>query len=64
MRWDREKEITEDNLVILSNKDAERHERECLVAGNGLEEVWGSEVVALVRRKSEEARKVVAYRRG
>ena len=56
--------MSEDNVVIMGVKEGERHERECLVEGKGLEEVWGKEVVELVRRKGEEARKIVAYRRG
>ena len=64
VRWDGNKGLSEDNLVIMSTKDAEKHEKECLVGERGLEEVWGSEVVELVRRKSVEARKIVAYRRG
>ncbi len=64
VRWDREKEVSEDNVVILSGKDAETHERKCLVEGKKLEEVWGKEVVDSIRRKSEEARRIVAYRRG
>jgi hypothetical protein len=64
VRWEREREVSEDNLVIMSGKDGERHEEECLVGGKGVEEVWGKEVVQLVKRKSEEARRIVAYRRG
>lgn len=64
LRWDREKEISEENIVILGMKEGEKHENECLVGGKGLEEVWGREVVKLIKRKSEEARKIVAYRRG
>ncbi|RSH90862.1 hypothetical protein EHS25_010038 [Saitozyma podzolica] len=29
-RWDKRKELTEDNVVIMSVKDAEKHEAECL----------------------------------
>ena len=64
VRWDGNKGLSEDNVVIMSTKDAERHEKECLIGARGLEEVWGSEMVDLVKRKSEEARKIVAYRRG
>jgi hypothetical protein len=64
VRWDREKDVWEGNVVIMDGKEAEKHERECLKGGKALVEVWGVEVVELVKRKEEEARKVVAYRRG
>lgn len=51
-------------MVILGSKEMERHEKECLVGGKGLEEVWGREVVDLMERKREEARRVIIWRRG
>jgi len=56
--------VWEGNVVIMDGKEAEKHERECLKGGKSVEEVWGQEVVELVKRKEEEARRVVAYRRG
>jgi hypothetical protein len=63
-RWDKRKELTEDNVVIMSVKDAEKHEAECLKGDKSLEEVWGEEAVEYVRNKSDEVRKVLLYRRG
>lgn len=63
-RWDKRKELTEDNVVIMSVKDAEKHEAECLKGGKSLEEVWGQEAVEHIRNKSDEVRKVLLYRRG
>lgn len=64
VRWDKGDDLWEGNVVIMSIKEAEKHEKECLRGDSGVEEVWGKDVVDLVKRKSEEARRVVAYRRG
>ncbi|ORY22027.1 putative mitochondrion protein [Naematelia encephala] len=64
VRWDREKELLEDNVVIMAANDADKHTKECLEGGKSLEEVWGDEVVKIVKRKSEEARKIMLWRRG
>jgi hypothetical protein len=64
VRWEKGRNLEEDNVVIMSPKDAEKHERECLKGDKSVEEVWGQEAVDFVRRKSDEIRKVLAYRRG
>ncbi|WWD18741.1 hypothetical protein CI109_103195 [Kwoniella shandongensis] len=64
IRWDKEKDLSEDNLVVMSNKDVEKHVRECLQGGKSMKEVWGDDNVEFIRRKSEEARKIMAWRRG
>ncbi|KAK8858850.1 hypothetical protein IAR55_003080 [Kwoniella newhampshirensis] len=64
IRWDRNKELAEDNMVVMNNKDVERHVKECLEGGKSVEEVWKKEDVEFVKRKSEEARKTMAWRRG
>jgi hypothetical protein len=61
-RWDKARELTVDNVVIMDAKSAERHERECLKEGKPVEEVWGAEAVTSVNKKSAEARRVMEYR--
>jgi hypothetical protein len=64
VRWDRERSLEDDNVVILGQADAEKHEKECLIEGKSLEEVWGKDIVAIVQRKVDEARRIRSYRRG
>lgn len=64
VHWDKSLPLTADNLAILSDKDAKRHEKEVQVEGKSVEEVWGAEAVAMVNRRNEETRKCLAYRRG
>lgn len=61
-RWRVEEELTPDNMVILSPPDAKKHEQECLKGKKSVEEVWGKDIVEVVRRRQEEARKILAYR--
>jgi len=63
VRWDPTRELTVDNIVIVSPKDAEKHEKECLIGGKDPVDVWGREVVEIVKRRQAETRKVMAYRR-
>lgn len=63
VRWDLGREISVDNVVIVGPKEAEKHERECLIGGKSPVEVWGKEVVDMVERRFAEARKVMLYRR-
>lgn len=63
VRWDAKRELGVDNVVILSTKDAEKHEKECLKEGRDPVDVWGGDVVDVVNRRFAEARKVLAYRR-
>lgn len=63
IRWDISREVSVDNVVIVGPKEAEKHEKECLIAGKNPEDVWGKEVVDMVERRFAEARKVLAYRR-
>lgn len=61
-RWRKDRELTPDNMVILSPADAKKHEAECLKGDKSVEDVWGEEKVALVERKLAEARRVLAWR--
>lgn len=63
IRWDRSKELLEDNVAIMTLMDAKKHEAECLKGGQSLEEVWGKEQCEVVRKRHEEARRVITYRR-
>jgi hypothetical protein len=63
VRWDPSRELGVDNVVVLSVKDAEKHEKECLKERKDPADVWGRNVVDLVERRFTEARKVLAYRR-
>lgn len=63
IRWDGALDVREDNLVVMSTQDAARHERECLVGGKAVRDVWGEEAVEHIRKKSEEIRRILLYRR-
>ena len=49
------------NCVALEHADAERHLAECLLARRSPEEVWGPELVEVVRRRQEEVRRFVEW---
>ncbi|KZT61273.1 hypothetical protein CALCODRAFT_480001 [Calocera cornea HHB12733] len=61
VRWDPAKPLTIDNIAVLSQEEADRHEREVLRGGTEAGEVWGGEMEELMRRRGEEARE---WRRG
>lgn len=63
VRWDRALPLAADNLVILSHNDASKHEKEHLVGGKSLVEVWGQDSVDIAHRRNEETRRAVIYRR-
>lgn len=63
VRWDVTRPVAVDNIVIIGTKEAERHEKECLMEGKSVLDVWGQEVVDLVARRFAEARNVMLYRR-
>lgn len=64
IRWDRSLPCTSDNLVILTSKDADKHEKEHLIGGKDLVELWGQDAVDIAARRNAEARRYVIYRRG
>lgn len=64
VQWDPRVPLTADNMAILSDKDARKHEKECQIEGKSLEEVWGTDAVEMAKRRNEETRKCLAYRRG
>lgn len=64
IRWQKNQDLSVDNLVVMGNKDAEKHTKECLIDDKHVREVWGDEVVDFINRKSDEARKTIAWRRG
>jgi len=63
IRWDRSLPLAVDNLVILSHNDAVKHEKEHLVGGKSLVELWGQDSVDIAHRRNEETRRAVIYRR-
>ncbi|WVQ73472.1 hypothetical protein IAR50_003044 [Cryptococcus sp. DSM 104548] len=63
VRWDKSRGLDVDNMVVMSNKDVEKHFQEHLMGDKSLVELWGQDVVDRIRRKSDEARKVIAWRR-
>ena len=63
VRWNKSRPLSEDNLVFMNSKDAEKHEKECLVGDQSLVDVWGEEAVELIRWKSADVRQILAYRR-
>lgn len=58
VRWDPAAPLVLENCVAMEHGEAERHVRECYEGGKRPEEVWGEEVVQVVRRRAEEVRKV------
>jgi hypothetical protein len=64
MRWSKDESISATNVVVMDPKSADRHEKEVLKGGKTVEEVWGKEAVEFVQRKSEEAARILRYRRG
>jgi hypothetical protein len=64
VRWEMGRDLTDDNIVIMGHKEAARHEKECLIGGKSVDEVWGQEAVEWVKRRGDEARRVAVYRRG
>ncbi|KAI8989182.1 hypothetical protein BD414DRAFT_571824 [Trametes punicea] len=61
VRWDPSAPLSLENCVAFEFADAERHLKECLLEKKRPEEVWGEEVVEVVKRRQEEARKVVEW---
>lgn len=64
VHWDRSLPLTSDNLAILTPKDAKKHDKEHLVDGKDLVEVWGQDAVDIATRRNDEARRYMIYRRG
>ncbi|GMK56173.1 hypothetical protein CspeluHIS016_0300130 [Cutaneotrichosporon spelunceum] len=63
VHWDPRRPLTSDNMAILTDKDAKRHEKEVQVEGKSPAEVWGADADALVARRNAEVRSCLAYRR-
>lgn len=63
VRWDPRKELADDNVVIMSVQDGQKHEKECLIGRKAPSEIWGQDVIDIVERRLAEARKVATYRR-
>ncbi|XP_006455184.1 hypothetical protein AGABI2DRAFT_121122 [Agaricus bisporus var. bisporus H97] len=64
IRWDFRKPITIDNCVVFEFKDAEKHAKACWSpAGDHVDpgSIWEEAVQETVRRKGEEARKVMEW---
>lgn len=64
MRWRKEEPVSPTNVVVMDAKSADKHEMEVLKGGKSVEEVWSTEAVEFVKRKSEEAARILRYRRG
>ncbi|KAI0327519.1 hypothetical protein GY45DRAFT_1308584 [Cubamyces sp. BRFM 1775] len=61
VRWDPAAPLSLQNCVAFEFADAEKHLKECLQEKRSPEEVWGAEVVEVVKRRQEEARRVVEW---
>ncbi|KAI0372425.1 ubiquitin-protein ligase molybdopterin-converting factor [Pilatotrama ljubarskyi] len=61
VRWDPTEPLSLMNCVAFEFTDAEKHLKECLLEKKRPEEVWGEEVAEVVRRRREEARRVVEW---
>ncbi|BEI80898.1 hypothetical protein CcaverHIS002_0200580 [Cutaneotrichosporon cavernicola] len=64
VHWDVGKPLTADNMAILTDKDAKKHEKEVQIEGKNPADVWGADAAALVARRNAEVRSCLAYRRG
>lgn len=63
-RWRKEEPVSATNVVVMDNKSADIHEKEVLKGDRKVEEVWSAEACEFVKRKSEEAARILRYRRG
>lgn len=63
VRWDKHRDLTPDNVVVMDQKEADRHMDECLKGEKTPEEVWGKEACDYIRKKSEECKRILQYRR-
>ncbi|RPD61758.1 ubiquitin-protein ligase molybdopterin-converting factor [Lentinus tigrinus ALCF2SS1-7] len=61
VRWDPEAPLSLENCVAFEFADAEKHLHDVLLEKKRPEEVWGAEVAEVVRRRREEARKVIEW---
>ncbi|CDO72129.1 hypothetical protein BN946_scf184962.g72 [Trametes cinnabarina] len=61
VRWDPDRPLSLQNCVVFEFADAEKHLKECLLEKKRPEDVWGEDVVEVVERRQEEARKVVEW---
>ncbi|KAI0643805.1 hypothetical protein C8Q79DRAFT_976907 [Trametes meyenii] len=61
VRWDPSEPLSLLNCVAFEFADAEKHLKEVLLEKKCPEEVWGEAVAEVVRRRREEARKVVEW---
>lgn len=64
VRWDPTHAVTLENLVVMDEKEADRHVKECFGASSDVgdtkkqpEELWGSETADIVARRAEEIRR-------
>lgn len=57
VRWDAKQPLALDNCVVLEHKDAEKH-ADAIKNGSGPEELWGKEVIDVVKRRQDEVRKL------
>lgn len=59
VRWDPAAPVTLENLVVMDDKEAERHVRACFAPADSRrpEEVWGADVADVVARRAEEVRR-------
>lgn len=64
VHWDRDLPLTADNLVIMANKDAIKHEKQHQIEGKSLLELYGQDKVDIANRRNEESRRVMIWRRG
>lgn len=62
IRWDRDQPLTLYNCVIMPQELADRHEKECLVEGQAVRDVWGDNAVLSIERRLREARQVAEWR--
>ena len=59
VRWDPAQPVGLENLVVMEDKDAERHVAACFGAGATSQPaaLWGDETAAVVARRAEEIRR-------
>lgn len=62
VRWDPSQPVGLENLVVMEDKEADRHVKECFDASADSpkkrpEELWGHETAEIVARRTEEVRR-------
>ncbi|KAL7663595.1 THIF-type NAD/FAD binding fold domain-containing protein [[Candida] zeylanoides] len=61
-RWRRDRELSFQNIVVMTKEEQQAHEQRCLIGGEKLEEVYSPEVLAAVERRFAQERYYSQFR--